>query len=211
MQYILEHLEQSNIALVSEAGTPGLSDPGYNLIRESIKRNIKIVTIPGPSALPAALSLSGLPVDKFLYLGFLPRKHKERIQLLKSIDKVPWTIVIFEAPHRLLVSLNDVLNTLGDRQITVCRELTKIHEEVFRGSVKEGITHFAEPKGEFTLLILGYQKNHNIDIISDTIIKELRQLHTQGYTAKEAALQIAESTGLSKKTIYKAWTDTINQ
>ncbi|MFC2058211.1 16S rRNA (cytidine(1402)-2'-O)-methyltransferase [Chloroflexota bacterium] len=153
--YIMGRLEQEDVALVSEAGMPGISDPGYELVQAAIDNNVTVVAIPGPSALPAALAVSGLPADQFIYLGFLPRRKGKRVRLLKEIGAEPRTIIAFESPHRLLASLADIGETLGDRRISVCRELTKIHEEVFRGTVSQAIDYFSQPRGEFTLVIEG--------------------------------------------------------
>ncbi|MBD3360509.1 16S rRNA (cytidine(1402)-2'-O)-methyltransferase [Candidatus Peregrinibacteria bacterium] len=146
--------EGKNIALTSDAGTPGISDPAYSLIKTALKENIKVSPIPGPSSLLAALVMSGLPMNQFLYLGFLPLK-KGRNTLIKSLADEKRTIVIFEAPHRLLKTLNDLLEYLGNRQIAVCREITKIYEEAFHGTIKEAAQYFSKkkPKGEFTLVI----------------------------------------------------------
>ncbi len=152
---LLSHLEKHDLALVSEAGMPGVSDPGYELIVVAIEHGIPVVPIPGPSAVVTALAASGLPTDEFVFVGFLPRKKGERRRLLEAISDEPRTIVAFEAPHRLLVALRDIKEVLGDRRIAVCRELTKLYEEIFRGLVHQAIEHFQEPRGEFTLVIEG--------------------------------------------------------
>lgn len=155
LEKIVELLKEGkNIALISDAGTPGISDPAYGLITSAIKENIQIVPIPGPSSLLAAVVMSGLPMNQFLYLGFLPLK-KGRQTLLKSLATEKRTIVIFESPHRLLKTLHDLQEYLGDRKIAVCRELTKIYEEAIRGTISEVIKHFEnkKPKGEFVLVI----------------------------------------------------------
>jgi len=148
--------EGKNIALVSDAGTPGISDPAYALIRRALDEGIKICPIPGASSLLAAVVVSGLPMDKFVYLGFLPLK-KGRQTLLKSLPDEPRTIVIFEAPHRIARTLSDLKTYLGDREIAVCRELTKMFEEVVRGTISQTIEHFEKknPKGEFVLVVKG--------------------------------------------------------
>jgi 16S rRNA (cytidine1402-2'-O)-methyltransferase len=155
LDYLLGCLEEEDLALVSEAGMPGLSDPGYNLIVAAIERGISVVPVPGPSAVITALVISGLPTDQFIYVGFLPRRKGQRQRLLSSIGDEPRTIVAFEAPHRLKEALADIQDILGDRRVSVCRELTKVHEEVFRGRVSQAREHFAEPRGEFTLVIEG--------------------------------------------------------
>jgi 16S rRNA (cytidine1402-2'-O)-methyltransferase len=155
LDYLLNYLEKEDLALVSEAGMPGLSDPGYELITAAIERRISVVPIPGASAVITALVVSGLPTDQFLYLGFLPRRKGQRQRLLSSIVDEPRTIVAFETPHRLRDALSDIEEILGNRRLSVCRELTKVHEEIFRGRVSQAREHFVEPRGEFTLVIEG--------------------------------------------------------
>ena len=155
LDYILDYLEKEDLALVSEAGMPGLSDPGYELIVAAIGRGISVVPIPGASAVITALVVSGLPTDQFVYVGFLPRRKGQRQRLLNSIAEDRRTIVAFETRHRLTEGLNEIAEILGDRRLCVCRELTKVHEEIFRGRVSQAREHFAEPRGEFSLVIEG--------------------------------------------------------
>ena len=155
LDYLLDYLEKEDLALVSEAGMPGLSDPGYELIVAAIERGISVVPIPGASAVITALVVSGLPTDQFVYLGFLPRRKGQRQRLLSSIVDEPRTIVAFETPHRLRKALSDIEEILGNRRLSVCRELTKVHEEIFRGRVSQAREHFSEPRGEFSLVIEG--------------------------------------------------------
>ncbi|MEE9198205.1 MAG: 16S rRNA (cytidine(1402)-2'-O)-methyltransferase, partial [Dehalococcoidia bacterium] len=152
---LLEHLQNGDIALVSEAGMPGLSDPGFELIGAAIERGIEVVPVPGPSAVLTALVVSGLPTHSFVYLGFLPRRKGERRRLLASLVDEPRTIVAFEAPHRLITTLQDLSELFNQRPLAVCRELTKLHEEVFRGTAQEALHHVREPRGEVTLVIRG--------------------------------------------------------
>jgi len=149
----------NSIALVSDAGTPGISDPGFYLIREAIKNDINISPIPGPSALTAAALASGMEIDRFLFEGYLPRK-KGRLKRLKELAAYKVTIVIFEGPHRVLRSLRDLRDTLGDRKAAIGRELTKVHEEFIRGNLSDLIANFSErkPKGEFVIIIEGNKK-----------------------------------------------------
>ncbi|MBI2857480.1 MAG: 16S rRNA (cytidine(1402)-2'-O)-methyltransferase, partial [Chloroflexi bacterium] len=135
LDYLLKAIESQDVALVSEAGMPGISDPGFELINGAISRGHRIIAIPGPSMIPTALVVSGLPSHQFTYIGFLPRTRGERRKLLASIAGERRTLVAFEAPHRIEKSMGDMLEILGDRRIAVCREMTKAHEEVFRGSV----------------------------------------------------------------------------
>ena len=155
LDYILDYLEKEDMALVSEAGMPGLSDPGYELIVAAIERGISVVPIPGASAVITALVVSGLPTDQFVYVGFLPRRKGQRQRLLDSIAEERRTIVAFETRHRLTEVLNEIEEILGDRRLCVCRELTKVHEEIFRGRMSQAREHFAEPRGEFSLVIEG--------------------------------------------------------
>ncbi len=155
LDYLLDYLEKEDLALVSEAGMPGLSDPGYELIIAAIGRGISVVPIPGASAVVTALVVSGLPTDQFLYVGFLPRRKGQRQRLLGSLVDEPRTIVAFETPHRLRETLNDIGEILGDRRLSICRELTKVHEEIFRGRVSQAREYFVEPRGEFSLVIEG--------------------------------------------------------
>jgi len=148
-----------SIALVSDAGTPGISDPGFYLIREAIKNDINISPIPGPSALTAATVASGMEIDRFMFEGYLPRK-KGRLKRLKELAAYKVTIVIFEGPHRVLKSLRDLRDIFGDRKAAIGRELTKVHEEFVRGNLSDLIANFSEhkPKGEFVILIEGNKK-----------------------------------------------------
>lgn len=155
LDYLLNYLERENLALVSEAGMPGLSDPGYDLIVAAIERGVSVVPIPGASAVVTALAVSGLPTDQFLYVGFFPRRKGQRQRILSSIAQERRTIVAFETPHRLSEALEDIEAILGNRRISVCRELTKVHEEIFRGRVSQAREHFIEPRGEFTLVVEG--------------------------------------------------------
>jgi len=202
--YILGQLGEGDVALVSEAGVPGISDPGYELIVAASQQDIPVVPIPGPSAVTAALSVSGLPTDRFIYVGFLPRKSGDRRRLLESVASELGTIVTFEAPHRLKEALDDILLVLGDRRVAICRQLTKIHEEVFRGTVTQAVKHFSEPKGEFTLVIEGKKEKEKPQVTGD-IMKQLEALQTSGATAKGAIARVASKTGLSKKELYRAW------
>jgi 16S rRNA (cytidine1402-2'-O)-methyltransferase len=155
MAAVLAALEEGDVALVSEAGMPGLSDPGYELIAAARQQDIEIVPVPGPAALSAALSVAGIPGDRFIFLGFLPRAGKARRELLASVLHSPFALVAYEAPHRLLDTLADLKQLLGERQIAANCELTKLYEEVQRGTAAELLSHFSEhrPRGEFTLVI----------------------------------------------------------
>ena len=204
LDYILDCLKDGDVALVSEAGMPGMSDPGYELIVAASQQSIPVIPIPGPSAVITALVVSGLPTDRFLYIGFLPRKVNARRQVLKSVAQEYGTIVILESPHRLQTTLADLQLILGDRQIAVCRELTKIHEEIFRGTLSQAIKHFTEPRGEFTLVIEG-NREKNKPQLTEEVEKQLHHMRLSGVTAKEAIARVASETGLSRRELYQAW------
>ena len=204
LDYILGCLKEEDVSLVSEAGMPGMSDPGYELIAAANQRGIPVIPIPGPSAVITALVVSGLPTNRFLYLGFLPRKSNARRQLLASVADEYGTLVALESPHRLLATLNDLRTVLSDRQIAVCRELTKVHEEVFRGTISQALKHFIEPRGEFTLVIEG-KREENKPQLTEDIEKQLHYMYLSGATAKEAIAKVAGETGLSRKELYRAW------
>ena len=156
--FILSKLKQGDrIALVSDAGTPGISDPGFRLIQLAIENQIPVVPIPGPAAVIAALSVSGLPSDAFLFKGFLPHKMKKRRDLLKELENVRETLIFYESPHRISETLRDIYEVLGDREIVLTRELTKIYEEVLRGKVTEIQSQIGgrKLKGEITVVISG--------------------------------------------------------
>jgi 16S rRNA (cytidine1402-2'-O)-methyltransferase len=156
--FILSKLRDGDsIALVSDAGTPGISDPGFRLIQKTIAEKIPIAPIPGPSAVIAALSVAGLPTDAFLFRGFLPHKSKKRRDLLQELKGMRETLVFYESPHRISETLQDILDILGDRELVLARELTKAYEEIFRGKVSEVLNRVGERrlKGEITLVVSG--------------------------------------------------------
>ncbi|HEY7066754.1 MAG TPA: 16S rRNA (cytidine(1402)-2'-O)-methyltransferase [Chloroflexota bacterium] len=157
LRRLIERLADEDVALVSEAGMPGLSDPGYPLVAAALAQGVMVTTAPGPSAAVSALVLSGLPTHAFHYLGFLPRKPGPRRKLLARVAADPDTLLMYESPHRLVAALRDVDEVLGPRQVAVARELTKRFEEVLRGSVGEVRAHFERtpPRGEFTVVISG--------------------------------------------------------
>jgi 16S rRNA (cytidine1402-2'-O)-methyltransferase len=203
LKYLIEFLSKEDVALVSEAGMPGLSDTGYELVTEAIKNNIPIIAIPGASALLTALVVSGLPIGQFIYLGFLPRQKSERRKLFLSILNELKTIIFFESPHRLIKSLHDARDILGDRHLAVCRELTKLYEEVFRGSFTEAIEHFSEPRGEFTLVIEGSRTTKSVN--NNILMDELRRLKMQGVSAKDAIKIVSEINTESRNKLYNIW------
>ncbi|GAB4528291.1 MAG: 16S rRNA (cytidine(1402)-2'-O)-methyltransferase [Anaerolineae bacterium] len=203
---ILAALEQGDVALVSEAGTPLLSDPGYELVQAAIERGFPVVSIPGPSALTAALPLSGLPTDRFFYLGFLPRKAAERRRALARVADVEATLIMFETPHRLRAALADAVDSLGgQRRCAVCRELTKLHEEVWRGTLSGALAEWQarEPRGEFTLVIEGAPEPGPWD--ENQVRRALSALKAEGITRSEAARRVARQSGWPRSEVYALW------
>jgi len=209
--YLVEILKNGqDIALVSDAGMPGISDPGYVLINLALENNIKIIPIPGVSALITALVVSGLPADKFVFEGFLPRKTKERKRYFKSIENEERTIIFYETPHRLRRALKDMLDVWGNRKIVIARELTKMYEEIIRGKLSQVLSEIdsKEIKGEITLVVQGGVKkktNDIIDFIKDECIMQeyLKKLKNQGYSNKEIIKITQEKLNIPKNLIYK--------
>ena len=199
-----------DIALVSDAGMPGISDPGFVLVNLALKNNIKIIPVPGVSALITALVVSGLPTDKFVFEGFLPRKIKERKRYFKSIENEERTIIFYETPQRLKRALKDMLEIWGDRKIVIARELTKMYEEIIRGKLSQVLTEIRtkEIKGEITLIVQGGIKKKGNDTI-DFLIKEciiekyLNKLKKQGYSNKDIIKIAQERLNIPKNLIYK--------
>ena len=202
---LLTALEEGDIALVSEAGTPAISDPGVHLVQAAIAAGHRIVPIPGPSAVIAALAASGLPTRRFHYLGFLPRQAGQRRRLLHEAATIPDTIVAFESPHRLRQTLADLIEAFGDRQIAVCRELTKLHEELFRGTPAEALEHFARPRGEVTLVIDGAGNTKPKPEARLDIDAHLRELKRRGVGARDAVRQVSEGAGMPHRQVYSRW------
>jgi len=203
-EYLLNQLRDKDVALVCNAGMPLVSDPGYELVVAAVENGIPVTAVPGASVLPVALVVSGLPTDQFVFVGFLPARKGQRIALLEGLATERRTIVALEAPHRLLTSLQDMARVLGDRRIAVVRELTKVHEEVFRGTVNQAIQRFQEPRGEFTLVVEGC-KEEKLPSRDADVVAELRRLKSLGISARECASRLSKTTGLSKKDLYGMW------
>jgi len=209
--YLVEILKNGqDIALVSDAGMPGISDPGYVLVNLALKNNIKIIPVPGVSALITALVVSGLPTDKFVFEGFLPRKIKERKRYFKSIENEERTLIFYETPHRLKRTLKDMLEIWGDRKIVIARELTKKFEEIIRGNLSQVISEIntKEIKGEITLVVQGgikKKENDATDFLKDECIMEgyLRKLKNQGYSNRDIIKIAQEKLNIPKNLIYK--------
>ena len=201
---VLRELAQGDVALISEAGTPGLSDPGCELIRAVVEAGYAVVPVPGPSAITAAVAVSGLPADRFLFLGFLPRQARERRELLGAVAALPWTLVFFEAPHRIAESLRDVEEVLGDRPVVAARELTKLHEEVWRGTVGGLRAHLeaGDRRGEFTLVVGGAVEARRAAWPRERVMEALRQAVAEGLSAREASRGIAGAAGWRARQVY---------
>jgi 16S rRNA (cytidine1402-2'-O)-methyltransferase len=212
---LLKALETGDVALVTDAGMPVISDPGSELVSQAAAAGFPVEVVPGVSAVTAALAVSGLPGEVFLFLGFLPRRSQERRARLESVAPLPMTLVVFEAPHRLQATLQDLLSALGDREIAVCRELTKLHEEVFRGTVSQAVERFPSPRGEFVLVVAGAKDARGqpteIDLDLDAVRRQLEELRESGARARDAVSLVAESAGLPKKTVYQLWLEVIPQ
>jgi len=201
---ILDALQEQDVALVSEAGMPAISDPGYRLVKAAIAAGVPVVVVPGPSAVLAALAVSGLPTDSFVFLGFLPRRRTARQRLLASVRDEPRTIVCFETPHRLRAALEDIYRVLGDRQLVVACELTKMYEQVWRGVVSEAIAYFSQtsPRGEFTLVLAGAPDRGKAAWEEGRVRQVLTELITGGMSRRDAAAQVAKMAHWPKRAVY---------
>ena len=204
-EVILDALQRGDVALISEAGTPGLSDPGYRLIVAAIEAGLPVVAVPGPSALTAALVVSGLPTDGFVFLGFLPRKSSARRRLLSACQAERRTLVAFESPHRLREALRDIYEALGDRQIAVAREMTKLFEQVIRGTVSEVMAHFCQepPRGEITLVIGGAPEGEQPAWAEERVRASLAELLGGGASKSEAARLVAQQADWPRRKVYQ--------
>jgi len=200
---ILTALDVGDVALVSDAGTPGLNDPGYELVRAALEAGHRVSPVPGPASPIAALVASALPTDSFLYLGYLPRKSSERKKFLERVSDLPYTLIFLETPHRLLDSLEDLLMTLGERQIAVARELTKIHEEIWRGMLSQAQVHFKEPRGEFVLVVRGQQSGINVEWLKEKLLAKIKKEIENGKSAKAISSELAKQSGWKKRDIYR--------
>jgi 16S rRNA (cytidine1402-2'-O)-methyltransferase len=201
---LLEALQKGDVALVSDSGTPGLNDPGFELVNAAIASGHRISPIPGPCAPIAALVASGLPTDHFLYLGFLPRKINERKQTLEKIISLPYTLVILEAPHRLLKTLTFLYQILGNRKLVIARELTKLYEEFWRGDLAQAVDTFSAeaPRGEITILIEGAPQSPQL--WDEARLLEAIRLHLKaGTNLKALANLLASESGWQSREIYR--------
>jgi 16S rRNA (cytidine1402-2'-O)-methyltransferase len=193
----------NTVALVSDAGTPAISDPGYDLVRVAVEAGVPVVPVPGPSALTAVLSAGGLPTDRFVFEGFLPARKGERRERLTSLREEGRTLVFYEAPHRLKEALADLAEIFGPRDIVLARELTKVHEEFMRGPIDEVISRLAhqEPRGEVVVVVRGFSGRSAPS--AEQLRAEARTLQRNGLRTKEIAEVLGEKYGYSKKEIYR--------
>lgn len=207
---LLRALDEGDVAVVTDAGMPGVSDPGAELVARAASTGFAVESVPGPSAVTTALAVSGLPGDAFEFLGFLPRRRKDRQARLGECVSAKYTLVLFEAPHRVRATLEDLQQVFADRPLAVCRELTKMHEEVFRGTAAQALEHFAAPRGEFVLVISGAGEN-NQEIPSKELDSEIKKfllgLKASGVRAKDAVAQASVAYGLPKNRVYGFWVE----
>tara|TARA_Y100000758_G_scaffold6038_1_gene5031 strand:- start:1267 stop:2034 length:768 start_codon:yes stop_codon:yes gene_type:complete len=213
---LLAELAEGDVALVTDAGMPVVSDPGNELVAAAARAGIKIEVVPGPSAVTAALAMSGFAGDAFSFLGFLSRRRKDRQSALREASSSVVPLVIFEAPHRLRATLADMDTVLAGRPLAVCRELTKLHEEVFRGTASQALEHFDSPRGEVVLVVQGRPIEASSspeaaaegDAATDTELRrQLIGLREDGIRAKEAVAMVAEAMGLPKNRVYQVWVE----
>lgn len=205
MPRILEALAEGDVALVSDAGVPTVSDPGAELVRKALESGITVMPIPGASAVTAALSASGMAADRFTFVGFLPRRRSDRLRMLEGLASIETTLVFFEAPHRLRDTLEDILSAWRDRRMTVCRELTKKFEEVFAGPISEALERFDEPRGEFTLVVEGAEPVGAEVWEPEKVREALEALKRDGIRAKEAVRRVVEASGMRRSLVYREW------
>lgn len=204
-------LAGTNIALITDAGMPGISDPGEELVAMAVEAGVPVTVLPGPAACVTALTLSGLPTRRFAFEAFLPRDKKERRVILEELKTETRTIVLYEAPHRLLQTLEELVGALGEsRRITVCRELTKRHETAFRSTLGEALAHYTaeEPKGECVLVVEGKDREELVkeeqdNWLSLSIEEHMQHYESQGISNKEAMKLVAKDRGVTKRDIYQ--------
>lgn len=200
-------LKGNNIALVSDAGTPGISDPGEEIVKKAIENEIRVVPIPGACALINALIVSGISSKEFVFLGFLPTNKKLRNNKLKEIEKENKTIIMYEAPHKLNNTLKDLDKILKNRKIALVKEITKIHEQVIRGTARELIEMMNNPKGEFVIIIEKNEEIEEMNLENYTIEEQYKHYEDEGLEKKDIIKRIAKDRGVSKNEIYMKFLD----
>jgi 16S rRNA (cytidine1402-2'-O)-methyltransferase len=202
---LLQTLLDDDVALVTDAGVPAVSDPGADLVRAAAEQGIRVVPIPGPSAVTAALSVAGMRSSDFKFVGFAPRSANARRKLLRGLEREHATLVVFEAPHRVRATLEAIAEVLGERPMAICREITKLHEETFRGTASEALTHFEAPRGEFVLVIEGALGRLEAIADPDGARDALATLKARGETRRDAVAQVTDAFGVFKREAYKLW------
>ena len=205
LDFILGKLSSGHVALVSDAGTPAINDPGYELVRAALASGFDVRPVPGPSAPVAALSVSGLPTDAFLYLGYLPSKKSERRKFVGQVADLPYTLIFLESPHRVIESLEDLLASIGDRRICVAREMTKMFEEYWRGNISGAVEYFKskEVRGEFTLVVEGKKKEENEKWKVEELRAAIEKESKGEKSAKAISAELSERSGWNKKDVYR--------
>jgi 16S rRNA (cytidine1402-2'-O)-methyltransferase len=205
LEFILEKLATGDIALVSDAGTPAINDPGYELVKAALELKHDVRPVPGPSAPITALTVSGLPTDSFLYLGYLPHKTSERHRRLEEVESQPYTLVFLESPYRIVEALEDILLVLGDRRVCVAREMTKMFEEYWRGNVSGAVRYFSSQpaRGEFTLVVDGKKEDGNLKWSEEQLRKAIEDELKNEKSAKELSIELAKQSGWHKKDVYR--------
>lgn len=199
-------LAGESCALVTDAGMPAISDPGEDLVRLCAEHGVEVVAIPGCCAAVTALAVSGLPSRRFCFEGFLPMEKKDRTERLQALQTEKRTSILYEAPHRLMRTLTELYEALGDRELAICRELTKLHEETLRLTLSGAIRHFTDtpPKGEFVLVLSGAPESDAPALTMEEALQRVRALQEEGLSCKDACKQVARDTGLSKNALYAA-------
>ncbi len=203
VEKLLEELNLGDVAIVSDGGTPTINDPGYDIIQAAINHGVNVSPIPGACAPISALIVSGLPTNQFLYLGYVPRKSSDRTKIFHSINTLPYTLVFLESPHRLVNTLLEMEKVIGNRTIGIARELTKIHEEIFRGNLEQAIEHFSNKKalGEFTIIVQG--KPETTETWTEEIVKNSIILYlAKGKSVSEIAAELSGKSKWKRKEIY---------
>lgn len=204
LDFILDALARGDVALVSDAGTPAVNDPGYELVRAALDSGYDVKPVPGPSAPIAALTVSGLPPDAFLYLGYLPHKTSERHHRLQEVESQPYTLVFLESPYRIVEALEDMHSILGDRRICVAREMTKMFEEYWRGTIRGALEYLKSqpPRGEFTLVVEGKPSSTAEKWSAERLQLSIENELKSGKSAKEISTMLAKNSGWNKKEVY---------
>ncbi len=205
MREILRLLDGNDAALVTDAGTPGINDPGADLVAAAAERGHHIVPLPGPSSIATALSASGFSADRFKSLGFIPSKPGTRRRVIQEVSDDPMTIVFLETPHRIRETLATMSNLLGDRQIVVCREMTKVHEEIWRGTSAEALEHFSETRGEFVIVVAPRAggKTSGTSVTDAEILSIASKMSEEATSKRDLAHAVSKRTGAGRRRVYQ--------